>query len=124
MTLVLDAGALIAVERGDRETALVIEAARRDGQACVVPAGVVAQVWRGDPRQVRLARLVNARDVPIEPLTDALAWAAGVLCGRTGTDDIIGASVVVTARRHGAAVVSSDRADLERLDPSLPVIDC
>ncbi|HET9690776.1 MAG TPA: PIN domain-containing protein, partial [Acidimicrobiales bacterium] len=76
------------------------------------------------PRQVRLARLVNARDVPIEPLTDALARAAGVLCGRTGTDDIIDASVVVTARRHGAAVVSSDRADLERLDPSLPVIDC
>jgi len=37
LTLVLDAGALIAVERKDRVTAALIEAARRDGRALIVP---------------------------------------------------------------------------------------
>jgi hypothetical protein len=68
---------------------------------------------------VRLARLLNARDVVVEALTDATARAAGVLCGTAGTTDVIDASVVLTARRHNAAVISSDRADLEALDPTV-----
>jgi predicted nucleic acid-binding protein len=124
LSLVLDAGALIAVERGDRDTAAVIEAARQEHRSVVVPAGVVGQVWRGGGRQVRLARLLNARDVLVEPLTDAAARAAGVLCGTGGTTDVIDASVVLIARRHGATVVSSDRVDLEALDPTIPIVDC
>ncbi|MBV9661419.1 MAG: PIN domain-containing protein [Acidimicrobiales bacterium] len=124
MSLVLDAGALIAVERGDRDTAAVIEVVRREHRLVVVPAGVVGQVWRGGRRQVRLARLLNTRDVLVEALTDAAARAAGVLCGTAGTTDVIDASVVLTARRHDAIVISSDRADLEALDPTIPVVDC
>ena len=56
LSLVLDAGALIAVEQGDRETATIIEAARREQRAVTVPASVVGQVWRGSVRQARLAR--------------------------------------------------------------------
>lgn len=122
--MVLDAGALIAVERGDRNTAAVIEVARREHRAVIVPAGVVGQAWRGGGRQVRLARVLNARDVLVEPLTDVGARAAGVLCGTAGTTDVIDASVVLTARRHGATVISSDRSDLEALDPTLPIVDC
>jgi hypothetical protein len=124
LSLVLDAGALIAVERGDRDTAAVIEIARQERRAVVVPAGVVGQVWRGGGRQVRLARLLNARDVLVEPLTDAGARAAGVLCGKAGTTDVIDASVVLAARRLGATVLSSDRADLDVLDPTIPVVHC
>jgi hypothetical protein len=71
-----------------------------------------------------MARVLNARDVLVEPLTDAGARAAGVLCGTAGTADVIDASVVLMARRHHATVVSSDRADLEVLDPTLPIVDC
>jgi predicted nucleic acid-binding protein len=124
LNLVLDAGALIAVERGDRETAAVIEITRQERGTVVVPAAVVGQVWRGGGRQTRTARLLNAREVNVEPLTDAGARAAGVLCGSSGTTDVIDASVVLTARRYRAAVVSSDRADLEVLDPTIPVVDC
>jgi hypothetical protein len=124
LSLVLDTGALIAVERGDRDTAAVIEVARQEHRAVVVPAGAVGQAWRGGARQVSLARLLNARDVLVEPLTDAGARAAGVLCGTAGTTDVIDASVVLTARRHDATVISSDRADLEVLDPTIPVVDC
>ena len=124
MSLVLDAGAMIAIERADRATAAVIEAARRDGRDVVVPAGVVAQVWRGGTRQARLARLLNARDVVVEPLTDAGARAAGVLCGAAGTADVVDASVVIAARRRYATVLSSDPGDLRQLDPTIPVIEC
>jgi hypothetical protein len=124
VSLVLDAGALIAVERGDRETAAVIEVARRQRRVVVVPAGVVGQAWRGGPGQARLARLLNARGVTVEPLTDAGARAVGVLCGAVGTTDVVDASVVLAARRHHATVISSDRGDLRVLDPSIPVVDC
>ncbi len=90
----------------------------------IVPAGVVGQAWRGGGRQARLARLLNARDVLVEPLTDASARAAGVLCGTAGTTDVIDATVVLAARRHDATVISSDRSDLEVLDPTIPVVDC
>ncbi|WP_375475780.1 PIN domain-containing protein [uncultured Jatrophihabitans sp.] len=124
MSLVLDAGALIAIERADRDTAAVIEAARQDRREIVVPAGVVGQVWRGGSRQARLARLLNARDVVVEPLTDAGARAAGILCGAAGTADVVDASVVLAARRRHATVISSDRPDLRQLDPTIPVVDC
>ena len=124
MSLVLDAGALIAIERDDRYTAAVIEVARQDGRDIIVPAGVVGQAWRGGSRQARLARLLNARDVVVESLTDAGARAAGVLCGAVGAADVIDASVVLAARRHHASVISSDRPDLRQLDPTIPVVDC
>lgn len=124
MSLVLDAGALIALERGDRDTAAVIEIALREHRAVLVPAGVVGQAWRGGGRQARLARVLNARDVLVEPLTDAGARAAGVLCGAAGTTDVIDASVVLIARRYDATVVSSDRSDLEVLDPTIAIVDC
>ena len=124
MTLVLDAGALIAVERGDRATAALIEAGRQDGHAIVVPAAVVAQTWRDGPRQARVARLLNAREVTIEPLTGAAARATGRLCGAADTSDAVDGSVVIVARRYKATVISSDRADLVRIDPTLPVVDC
>ncbi len=122
--MVLDAGALIAVERRDRDTAAVIEAARQDHRGVVVPAGVVGQVWRGGGRQASLARLLNARGVLVEPLTNAGARAAGVLCGAAGTADVIDASVVLVARQQPATVITSDRSDLEILDPTIPLVDC
>jgi hypothetical protein len=124
VTLVLDAGALIAVERGDRATAALIEVGRQDGRGIIVPAGVIAQTWRKGPRQVRVARLLNANEVSVEPLTDAAARATGILCGAAETSDVVDASVVIVARRYKATVLSSDGADLLRLDPTLPVVDC
>jgi hypothetical protein len=62
--------------------------------------------------------------VSVEPLTDAAARATGILCGAAETSDVVDASVVIVARRYKATVISSDRADLVRLDPTLPVVDC
>jgi hypothetical protein len=102
----------------------VIEVARQRRRRVVVPAGVVGQVWKGSAQQARQARLLNARDVVVEPLTEIGARAAGVLCGYAGATDVVDASVVLTARRYQATVISSDRADLRVLDPTVPVVDC
>lgn len=124
MTLVLDTGALIAVERADRSALAIMEAARRQGRGFLVPAGVVAQAWRNGPRQARLARFLGARDVDVEVLSESGAKAAGVLRGLADTSDVLDASVVVAARRNRAPVLSSDRADLEILDANVAVVDC
>jgi hypothetical protein len=52
------------------------------------------------------------------------ARAAGVACGLSGTADVIDASVAILARRHGAIVVTSDPADLRRLDSGLTLVVC
>jgi hypothetical protein len=88
----------------------------------VIPAGVLAQVWRDGSRQVRLAALVGARGVQVIALTEGMAKAAGQLCGLRGTADIIDASVVLTAREAAAIVITSDAADIRRLDPTLTVV--
>ena len=84
-------------------------------------AGVLAQAWRGDARQAPLRALTKGRTTVVPPLDDVLAEAAGVLCGRAGTSDVIDASVVLVARRERAVVVTSDVEDLHRLDPKLPL---
>ena len=52
------------------------------------------------------------------------AQAAGVLCGKSKTRDVIDASVVLLGRRHRAKVVTSDPKDLLRIDPSLETVQC
>jgi hypothetical protein len=87
----------------------------------VVPAGVVGQVVRDPSRQVALRALLNGPTTEVPPLDRILAEAAGVLCGRAGTSDVIDASVAIVARRKRAVVVTSDPDDLRRLDPKLNV---
>ena len=124
MTLVLAAGALIGVERNDRELVVLFSRAIERGRAIVVPVGVVAQVWRDPSRQVRLARLLNAEDVVIADLDLELARAVGRLLAARDASDVIDASVAVLARQYAAAVVTSDAGDIRRLSPKTRVIEC
>ena len=117
--LILDAGALIAFERGDpRMRALLLEAKR-----VVVPAGALAQVWRDGKRQVPLRALCNSAKTEVVSFDRVCAEAAGVLCGRARTKDVVDASVVLAGRQERGVVVTSDPVDLRRLDPSLPLVE-
>jgi predicted nucleic acid-binding protein len=120
--LTLDAGALIAFEKNDRRVVALLARALVHEHSLAVPAGVVGQVWRDGRRQARLARLLAADDVKIEPLDDQCARAAGQLCGVSGTFDVIDASVVLCARSHGHRIATSDPDDIRTLDPNAPVI--
>ena len=120
--MTLDAGALIAVERhSDRMRALLRQALQR-GVPVYVPAGVLAQVWRGANRQQPVAALLAHRHVSVVCLDEAQAKAIGELCGRSATSDVVDASVVLCSRLTESTVISSDPADLRRLDPRLTVV--
>lgn len=121
--LVLDTGALIALDRGDDRTWALLRAATQEAQAVQVPVGALAQAWRGGPRQARLARALKVCDEI--PLGGQTARQVGELCGKTRTDDVIDASVAViaarAARRGAVNVLTSDRADIVLLLAALNV---
>lgn len=120
--LTLDAGVLIAVERGDGRVRALLRRAVERQMRLAVPAAVLAQVWQDGARQVRLARMMASPEVEVVDLDADTARMCGVLLGRRGARDVIDASVVVCARRRQDAVVTSDADDLRLLDPGLPVI--
>jgi predicted nucleic acid-binding protein len=118
--LTLDAGALIALERGDeRVRALLQRAVAEPGVTLHIPAGVLAQVFRDPRRQTRLARLLKHDRTSIVPLDDQTARVVGLLLGLRNCSDAIDASVAVCARRYRQGIVTSDPDDLRRLDPKL-----
>lgn len=114
-----DTGALMAVERGSRRMIALLAEIQASGSRIAVPACVLAQAWRGGPRQARVARLLATPFVEIVPLDEISARAVGVVCARSGVRDVTEASVVLCARERGHAVVTSDFGDIRRIDPSL-----
>jgi predicted nucleic acid-binding protein len=113
----LDAGALIALEKGDRRMIALLQQASRLRRPFHVPAGVMGQVWRNGSRQVTLARFFRSLGVHVEALDENLAKACGELCSVAASADVIDASVVIAARAHGDVIISSDPDDLYQLDP-------
>jgi hypothetical protein len=118
----LDAGALIALDRGDGRMIALLRRALAEGRGFRVPAGVVGQAWRDGHRQAVLSRFLRGTEVSVVSLDERLSRAAGELCGATGTADVIDASVVLVAREHRDTILTSDPADLRRLDPSAAIV--
>jgi hypothetical protein len=112
-----DSGALIAAERGGRRMWARHRALLLRRVVPVVPAPVVAQCWRGTPRQAQLARLLAGCEV--EALDDTRARATGTLAGRARTSDIVDACVVEGALRRHQLVISSDEGDLNAIAESI-----
>ena len=120
-SLTLDAGALIAVDRRDRQSNVLIERAIERGARIIVPAGALAQARRSRS-QVPLTLLLADPAVTVEAIDADLAEAAGLLCGRRGTADVVDATVALTGRRYESIVLTSDFEDLRRLDPKLELV--
>jgi predicted nucleic acid-binding protein len=117
--ITFDAGALIAIERRSRRMqALLEEIDRRDWQVAV-PAGAVAQAWRGGPRQARIAALLSDQRTEVVALDDPAARAVGLLWGRSGHADVVDVSVALCARQRNLHVVTSDPEDLHAVDDAL-----
>lgn len=110
MTFVLDAGALVAVERNDRDLIALLKNELLAGRPCRTHGGVIGQVWRGGTgRQALLSRLLAG--VEVVPLDHDLGRRAGVLLARAGSADVIDAAVVLLAH-HDDVIVTSDADDL------------
>ena len=113
MTLVLDSGALIALERNDRAMWRRLKSAQIAGSVPVSHGGVVGQAWRGGgPRQALLARALDGIDV--HPLDEVLGRAAGELLAAADAADVIDAALVLLAD-DGDDIVTSDPDDIAQL---------
>lgn len=119
---VFDAGALIAYERAERDVVMITKRTQARRGSIVIPAAVVGQVWRDGARQPELAKLLGATSTHVVALDEGRARAAGHLCGLTRTHDVIDAAVVMCAREHDLPIVTSDPADMLRLDPEAEVL--
>jgi len=118
----LDTGALIALEGGSKRMAVLAEEALAGRAELAVPAGVLAQAWRGGARQARIARLLRASVTSVVPLDTRMALRVGARCAATRTTDIVDVSVALCASDRGQPVITSDPDDIAAIDPSLTLI--
>ncbi len=112
MRLVLDAGALIALERSQRSMWVRLKAAHLAGEIPITHGGIIGQVWRGGPHQARLAQALKG--ISVHPLDESLGRSAGKLLGTTKNSDVIDAALVLLAN-DGDLIVTSDTKDLRAL---------
>ena len=121
--LTLDAGALIALERGDPRVRALLRLVVQRGLSLAIPAGVLAQVWRGGPRASRIARLVKDRErAEVIAVDENEAYAVGEMARRSGHSDVVDVHVALCARRRGDRVVTSDPDDIKKVDPTLGLV--
>lgn len=111
--LTLDAGALIAYERGNERIREILTVAYERGLVPTIPAIALAEVWRGDAKDARVARLLKA--CSIETVDERLARAAGSLRRATPGSGTMDACIAVGVRRRGDALATSDPNDMRVL---------
>jgi len=118
VSVVYDAGALVAAERSDRQVWADHRVRLEVGAVPTTTAPVVAQVSRSH-RQAQLRRFL--RGCHIVAFTPEEAHDVGALLGQASTSDVVDAHVIVTAAKTSSTVLSSDPDDLRRLSDQLPV---
>jgi hypothetical protein len=109
--LILDAGFLISVDRGERAAQEFLTAALVHETPLTTTHPVVAQVWRDGVRQARLARFL--RSVVVVAFDDGPE--VGKLLARSGASDVVDAHLVVVAARRSEPILTGDMHDLESL---------
>jgi hypothetical protein len=112
MAVVLDAGALIAIDRADRRLLRLLDQVRQQGLDLRSSSAVVAQVWRDGAPQARLSSMLRA--VHEVPLDRPRSRAAGQLLALAERADVVDAAIVDVAE-DGDLLVTSDPADLAHL---------
>lgn len=111
--LTLDAGALIAYERGQERIRKILAVSYERGFVPTIPAIALAEAWRGDAKDARIARLLKACSVEI--LDETLARTAGALRRATPGASATDACIAAGVRRRGDAIATSDPDDMRAL---------
>lgn len=125
--LTFDTSALIALEKRSRDIGKVVEGAVRTKTRITIPAGALAEWWRGrsDLRDDILAMGI------VQPLDAAIAKTAGEALafihrkgrGKRVDDKItIDATVMATAALYGPTIYTGDFDDLARFQDVFPMV--
>jgi predicted nucleic acid-binding protein len=112
LATVYDAGLLVAADRNVRAAWAEHRVRLAAGIIPLVPANVVAQVSRSN-RQVQLRRFL--RGCEVIPFDEASAHRAGALLAKSGTADVVDASVVELAATTSGQILTTDPHDIQRL---------
>lgn len=112
MTVVLDAGALIAIDRRNRTVGAMLRLLQRDAVPLVTSGAVVAQAWRDPRRQANLARLLTG--VHVAALDEAAGRRVGELLRANNTTDLADAHVSLLVHNQDR-VLTSDHDDIRAL---------
>ncbi len=112
MAILLDAGALVAIDKRDRSVGAMLKVLQKSGTPVRTSAAVIAQVWRGGSKQWNLARVLSGVDVHRLGLRDARR--AGELQGVARTSDVIDAHFALLVEDQDI-VLTSDSKDITRL---------
>jgi hypothetical protein len=112
MSVIYDAGPLIAAEHNERRVWAEHRVRLEMGIVPVTTAPVVAQVSRS-PHQAQLRRFL--RGCEVTGFAADQAHQVGALLGRADRSDIVDAHVVLTAAALNATVLTADRGDLAAL---------
>jgi len=112
--IVLDAGALIGIDRGSVTVRGYVLLADRGKVRLVTSSAVIAQVWRGGNRQARLARFLGSDLVDEEGLDPDAGRRIGILAATVGTTDVVDGHVALMALERDALVLTSDAGDIAR----------
>ncbi len=110
--IVLDAGAFIGIDRGDRAVAALLRVIWEEGLPILSSAAVVAQVWRGGSAQARLARVLAG--VEVRALNPEDAKRTGFLLALSKTADVVDGHVALLVG-GGDRVLTSDPKGIEAL---------
>lgn len=120
--MILDAGFLVSVDRGESSARAFLTAAARTDTPLHTTHPVVAQVWRTGRRQARLGAFLKT--VPIHPFDDGRT--VGGLLAQADRSDVVDAHLVVLALRLSDDILTGDRNDLTAiasvLGPAAPVV--
>jgi hypothetical protein len=109
---VLDAGALVAVDRRDRMIGARLRVLQHQGTPIRVSSAVVGQVWRDGRKQANLARVLAG--VGIEALGKDDGRRIGELLAQAASADVVDAHVALMAA-HTDLILTSDPGDIRQL---------
>ena len=91
----LDAGRLIALDRGSARARGHLTTAERIGDVLHTTSPVAAQVWSDGSRQARLARMLRA--MTVHPFLPDDVPVVGEALRRSGTADVVDAHIYAVA---------------------------
>ena len=112
MKAVLDAGALVAIDRRDRLIGAQLRVLQRQGTPVRVSSAVIGQVWRDGRKQANLARVLAGAGVEAPGRDDGRR--IGELLALAGSADVVDAHVALMTE-PADLVLTSDPDDIRKL---------
>jgi len=116
--LVLDAGALQALERRNIRLLVDLKRAGELGLPIRIPAGSLAQSWRGGPRSASIARLLKHASTVVQmderSAKEIGEFLAHLRLPEGEKPDIVDAHVALVARATRSLVWTTDPSDMAR----------